>query len=139
MVSYSSYYKGTNSDSTYFGLAIDNTSGYLYCSDNTRSTIVRVNTLDASGGIFYNGGLITSPTGLALDLSGNYLYCCSGNNTIVKINTSDASAQVFSSDASLSNPVGLAFDTSGNLYCGNNILKFPPGISTPSVFYENSG
>ena len=83
------------------------------------------------------------PLGLAFDSSGNLFvstdcFCEPGSDTILEF-TPTGVESTFATG--LTNPRGLAFDSSGNLFVAESndfpdgdILKFPPGGGTPTVF-----
>jgi DNA-binding beta-propeller fold protein YncE len=88
------------------------------------------------------------PVGLAFDSSGNLFvstecFCDSGSDTILKF-TPTGVESTFATG--LTFPRGLAFDGSGNLFVAEanaipdgDILKFPPGGGTPTVFASGFG
>ena len=83
------------------------------------------------------------PLGLAFDSSGNLFvstdcFCDPGSDIILEF-TPTGVESTFATG--LTNPRGLAFDSSGNLFVAESndfpdgdILEFPPGGGTPTVF-----
>jgi sugar lactone lactonase YvrE len=133
------------------GLALD-AAGNLYIADMDDHRIRKVNTsgtITTVGGIgiagYYGDGgqaafaQFSSPSGLAIDASGNLYVADSNNNRIRKINTAGTATTVagngnygYSGDggaavnASLQNPLDVAVDSSGSLYIadrGNNRIR----------------
>ena len=124
-----------------FGLAFDS-SGYLYCSNNASSSIIKISPDATTVTTFCLDPSLSSPVGIAFDSSG-YLYCpSSGYNIILKISPDGTTVTTFSSDASLNGPRDIAFDTSGNLYCScinnSSILKFSPDGTTVTTFSSDA-
>lgn len=131
------------------GLAID-TQGNLYVADTGNFTIRKVSasgvvtTIAGSAGIKGSSdgrgasALFSSPTGIAVDATGNLYVTDTGNNTIRKIDTTGQSSTIAGtpgvtgavdnsgSAASFNGPTGIAVDSSGNLYvadCGNDTVR----------------
>jgi uncharacterized protein (TIGR03437 family) len=125
-----------------FGLAAD-TAGNVYIADALNNRVRRVNasgtisTFAGTGGFSFSGdggqaasAGVASPSGLAVDSSGNLYIADFGNNRVRKVNTAGvistyaggAPVPGFSGDggkavgAGLFGPGGLAIDAVGNLY-----------------------
>jgi sugar lactone lactonase YvrE len=99
-----------------------------YVANALNNEIVKVDT-SGKQSVFTSGGNLSTPVGLAFDVSGNLYVASKGNNEIVKVDPSGTQS-VFTSGGNLSAPYGLAFGASGNLYVaneGNNeIVKVDP-------------
>src|SRR5438128_1242565 len=86
---------------------------------------------------------LSAPRGLAFDSIGNLFvstdcFCEPGSDTILEFTPSGVGSTFATG---LTNPRGLAFDSSGNLFVAESndfpdgdILKFPPGGGSPTVF-----
>jgi DNA-binding beta-propeller fold protein YncE len=127
-----------------FGLAFDS-AGNLYAADGSAQTIYKfapngARTVFVGPSAFATGAF---PVGLAFDSTGNLFvstncFCDPASDTILKF----APTGVESTFATgLTNPRGLAFDSSGNLFVAESndfpdgdILEFPPGGGSPTVF-----
>ena len=134
------------------GVAVD-LSGNVYVADN--NTIRKITPAGVVSSLAGNAGSgstdgqgygasFNSPTGLAVDMSGNVYVADSGNNKIRKItpagvvSTFAGSGNWGASDgignsATFDTPSGLAFDSSGNLYVSdmyNNRIRM---ITTPAA------
>ena len=129
------------------GIAVD-ASGNVYVADSSNSTIRKItpagvvttfaSTAPANGSADGAGRMagFSSPTGVAVDASGNVYVADTGNNTIRKITSAAVvttlagtagtfgSADGTGSAATFSNPYGVAVDASGNVYVAD------PGNST---------
>ncbi|PYJ72679.1 MAG: hypothetical protein DME75_03955 [Verrucomicrobia bacterium] len=99
-----------------FGLAFDS-AGNLYAADGNAQTA-----FDSSGNLFVSTDC----------------FCDPGSDTILKF-TPTGVESTFATG--LTNPRGLAFDSSGNLFVAESndfpdgdILEFPPGGGSPTVF-----
>src|SRR5437899_5042404 len=127
-----------------FGLAFDS-AGNLYAADGRAQTIYKfapngARTVFVGPSAFATG---VYPFGLAFDSSGNLFvstdcFCDPESDTILKF-TPTGVESTFATG--LTNPRGLAFDSLGNLFVAESndfpdgdILKFPPGGGTPTVF-----
>jgi sugar lactone lactonase YvrE len=127
-----------------FGLAFDS-AGNLYAADGNAQTIYKfapngARTVFVGPSAFATGAF---PVGLAFDSSGNLFvstncFCEPGSDTILKF-TPTGVESTFATG--LTNPRGLAFDSSGNLFVvesndfpDGDILEFPPGGGTSTVF-----
>jgi len=127
-----------------FGLAFDS-AGNLYAADGNAQTIYKfapngARTVFVGPSAFATGAY---PLGLAFDSSGNLFvstdcFCDPGSDTILKF-TRTGVESTFATG--LTNPRGLAFDSSGNLFVAESndfpdgdILEFPPGGGSPTVF-----
>ena len=96
------------------GLAFDS-SGYLYCSSTSGSTIYKIDITVPSVTPFITG--LSGVFGLAFDKYG-YLYCTNSNTgDILKIDTTNLIVTTFVSG--LISPAFLVFDSLGNLYCSS--------------------
>jgi sugar lactone lactonase YvrE len=131
------------------GLAIDS-QGNLYVADTGNSTIRKVTpsgvvtTLAGTAGMTGSAdgqgsaALFSSPTGIALDSSGNVYVTDTGNGTIRKITASGDSSTIAGTpgtmgssngtgaDALFNAPTGISVDPSGNLYVadsGNDTIR----------------
>jgi hypothetical protein len=135
------------------GLAFDS-AGNLYAADGGAQTIFKfaptgTRTVFVGPSAFAPGAY---PTGLTFDSSGNLFvstecfapfFCESGSDTILEF-TPTGVGSTFATD--LTTPRGMAFDSSGNLFVAEanpipdgDILKFPPGGGTPTVFASGFG
>jgi len=125
------------------GVAVDR-SGNIYVADNANNTIRKitsngiVTTLAGRGGwenSFSNGvganATFLSPSGVAVDESGNVYVADAGNNAIRKITSNGIVTTLagngsygFSNDtgtnATFNVPFGVAVDASGNVYVADN-------------------
>ena len=127
-----------------FGLAFDS-AGNLYAADGNAQTIYKfapngARTVFVGPSAFATGAY---PLGLAFDSSGDLFvstdcFCDPGSDTILKF-TRTGVESTFATG--LTNPRGLAFDSSGNLFVAESndfpdgdILEFPPGGGSPTVF-----
>jgi sugar lactone lactonase YvrE len=113
---------------------------YKFAPDGTRTVFVAPSAFDP--GVY--------PFGLTFDNSGNLFvstecfapfFCEPGSDTILKF-TPTGVGSTFATG--LTTPRGLAFDGSGNLFVaesfpGGDILKFPPGGGSPTVFASGFG
>src|SRR5205823_11778527 len=134
-----------------WGLAFDS-AGYLYAADGGAQTIFKfapngTRTVFVGPSAFAPG---ESPVGLAFDSSGNLFvsietFSDPGADSIVYF-TPMGVKSTFATG--LTTPRGLAFDTSGNLFVaeagvpeipGGDILKFPPGGGSHTVFASGFG
>jgi DNA-binding beta-propeller fold protein YncE len=132
-----------------WGLAFDG-AGNLYAADGGAQTIYKfapngARTVFAGPSAFAPG---ESPVGLAFDSSGNLFvsietFSNPGADSIVYF-TPTRVKSTFA--AGLTFPRGLAFDSSGNLFVAEanaipdgDILKFPPGGGSPTVFASGFG
>ena len=123
------------------GVAVDS-FGNIYIADSYNNRIRKVDTSgvistvagNVTGGYSGDGGAATSaelnsPSGIAVDSSGNIYFADSGNNRIRKVNSSGVISTVagngtqgYSGDggaatsAELNYPAGVAVDSSGNIY-----------------------
>jgi sugar lactone lactonase YvrE len=135
------------------GLAFDS-AGYLYGADGGAQTIFKfapngTRTVFVGPSAFAPGAY---PTGLTFDSSGNLFvstecfspfFCELGSDTILKF-TPTGVGSTFATG--LTYPRGLAFDSSGYLFVAESIpgipgdiLKFPPGGGSPTVFASGFG
>ena len=133
-----------------WGLAFDS-AGNLYVAaddylgDSNDQTIFKF-APDGTRTVFVGPSAFAAgayPLGLAFDSSGNLFvstdcFCEPGSDTILEF-TPTGVESTFATG--LTNPRGLAFDSSGNLFVAESndfpdgdILKFPPGGGTPTVF-----
>jgi hypothetical protein len=126
------------------GLAFDST-GFLYTVNGGNNTIVKFpavptpgNSQTASVLVPASGSGLFSSFGLVF--RAGFFYAASGGlGTIEKFDNSGVHVTpTFASTGAGTAPYGLTFDSTGNLYVANrnanNILMFPPGSGTPSVF-----
>jgi sugar lactone lactonase YvrE len=151
-----------------FGVAVEG-GGNVYVADTTNHTIRKVTpagVVSTLAGLAGNMGSSNgtgssarfySPTGVALDSSGNIYVVDQGNHTIRKVTSagvvttlaglagSSGSSDGTGSAARFNNPTGVAVDGGGNLYVSdtNNsiIRKVTPGglVSTLAGLAGNSG
>jgi sugar lactone lactonase YvrE len=132
-----------------WGLAFDS-AGNLYAADGGAQTIFKfapngTRTVFVGPSAFAEG---ESPVGLAFDSSGNLFV------SIETFSDPEADSIVYFSPTGLKStfatgltfPRGLAFDSSGNLFVAEanaipdgDILKFPPGGGSPTVFASGFG
>jgi hypothetical protein len=134
-----------------FGIAVDG-AGNVYIADNSNSVIRKVSTTgiittvagNGTGGFSGDGGAATaamlqSPTGVAVDASGNIYIADAANSRIRKVNTSGIITTIagtgtpgYTGDggaataATVNSPVGVAVDGSGNIYIAdynNNVVR----------------
>ena len=107
-------------------LAVD-TVGNVYVADTQNNRIRKitpagvVSTLAGSGVAGFSDGKgksarFKSPTGIALDSSGNVYVADSGNNRLRKITPAGVVTTLWSSTDSKFKPYGVALDSSGNIY-----------------------
>ena len=162
---------GTGSSARFnwpFGVAVEG-GGNVYVADTTNHTIRKVTpagVVSTLAGLAGNMGSSNgtgssarfySPTGVALDSSGNIYVVDQGNHTIRKVTSagvvttlaglagSSGSSDGTGSAARFNNPTGVAVDGGGNLYVSdtNNsiIRKVTPGglVSTLAGLAGNSG
>jgi DNA-binding beta-propeller fold protein YncE len=132
-----------------WGLAFDSAGYYLYAADGGDQTIYKfapdgTRTVFAGANKFAPGAY---PIGLAFDSSGNLFvstecFCDPGSDTILKFTAGVPSTFAMG----LTFPRGLAFDSSGNLFVAEanaipdgDILKFPPGGGSHTVFASGFG
>ena len=127
-----------------FGLAFDG-AGNLFATSVDDQTIYRF-TPDGTRTVFVGPGAFspdpfTYPVGLAFSSSGNLFVSTEGNpgNDSILVFAPDATESTFATG--LTQPRGLAFDGAGNLFVAEtrpaplgDILKFPPGGGSPTVF-----
>jgi len=137
-----------DSEAAVFGLVFDST-GNLYAAAAGAQTIYKF-APNGARNVFVGPSAFVAghyPFGLAFDSSGNLFVstdcfapdlCAPGSDTILKF-TPNGMESTFATG--LTNPRGLAFDSSGNLFVAESnpapdgdILKFPPGGSSPTVF-----
>jgi DNA-binding beta-propeller fold protein YncE len=134
-----------------WGLAFDSAGYYLYAADGGDQTIYKF-APDGTRTVFvgppnaFNPG--ESPVGLAFDRNGNLYvsietFSDPGADSVVyfsptRVKTTFATGLTF--------PRGLAFDSSGNLFVAEanaipagDILKFPSGGGSPTVFASGFG
>jgi len=133
-----------NADQANWGLAFDS-AGNLYAADGSAQTIYKfapngARTVFVGPSAFATG---VYPVGLAFDSTGNLFvstncFCDPGSDTILKF-TPTGVESTFATG--LTNPRGLAFDSLGNLFVAESndfpdgdILEFPPGGGSPTVF-----
>ena len=107
-------------------LAVDKV-GNVYVADTQNNRIRKitpagvVSTLAGSGVAGFSDGNGTSasfksPTGIALDSSGNVYVADSGNNRLRKITPAGVVTTLWSNTDSKFKPYGVALDSSGNIY-----------------------
>jgi uncharacterized protein (TIGR03437 family) len=130
------------------GLAVDG-AGNLYISDFSNNRVRKVTpggvitTLAGNGLAGYlgdggpaTGAQLTTPVGLATDVSGNVYIADTGNNAVRVVNSSGIISTVagnglagYSGDdgeavlAMVGSPTGVAVDASGNLYISDGSLR----------------
>ncbi len=113
--------------SNYF-MAFD-AAGNLYEAD--ASSIIKITPAGVQS-TFASGFAANTPTGIAIDPSGN-VYLSSTSNIIYKI-TPAGSVSTFLSSSTLNSPYGMVFDNAGNLYIasysGGTIFQIPYGTTT---------
>jgi len=134
-----------------WGLAFDS-AGNLYAADGGAQTIYKfapngTRTVFVGPSAFAEGEY---PVGLAFDSSGNLFvsietFSDPGADSIVYFSPTGVKSTFATG---LTTPRGLAFDTSGNLFVaeagvpeipGGDILKFPPGGGSHTVFASGFG
>src|SRR5438034_8169972 len=137
---------GDNEPQPSWGLAFDS-AGNLYAADGGAQTIYKfapngTRTVFVGPSAFAEGEY---PVGLAFDSSGNLFvsietFSDPGADSIVYFSPTGVKSTFATG---LTTPRGLAFDTSGNLFVaeagvpeipGGDILKFPPGGGSHTVF-----
>jgi sugar lactone lactonase YvrE len=133
------------------GLAFDS-AGNLYAADGGAQTIYKF-APNGTRNVFVGPTAFAPgayPTGLTFDSSGNLFvstecfspfFCEPGSDTILKF-TPTGVGSTFATG--LDYPRGMAFDSSGNLFVAEaklpgDILKFPPGGGSPTVFASGFG
>jgi hypothetical protein len=137
-------FDGTGSNALFnapTAIAVDS-SGNLYVADTGNSTIRKispsgvVSTLAGFAGL--TGDLdgtgssarFSSPTGVAVDSSGNVYVSDTGNSAIRKISPAGVVTSLVGSAAGINQPCGIAVDGSGDLYVVNSgtlsLLKITP-------------
>jgi sugar lactone lactonase YvrE len=128
-----------------FGLAFDG-AGNLYAADSgsdTAAPTIYKFAPDGTRTVFVGPSAFTDdfPVGLVFDSSGNLFVSTEGNpgNDRILVFAPDATESTFATG--LTTPRGLAFDGAGNLFVSEtlaaplgDILKFPPGGGSPTVF-----
>ncbi len=143
------------------GVAVD-AAGNLYVADTANNRMVEYNTPATSdtladtifGSCSTTGGTtLCSPSGVAVDSSGNVYVADSGRNRVLEYNTpltTDTVADaVFGQNGSftssscgigpgeLCHPVGVAVDSSGNVYVAdknnNRVLEYNTPLTTDTV------
>jgi hypothetical protein len=135
------------------GLAFDS-AGNLYAADSGAQTIYKfapngTRTIFVGLSAFAPGAY---PAGLTFDSTGNLFvsteciapfFCDPGSDTILKF-TPIGAESTFATG--LTTPRGMAFDSSGNLFVAEanpipdgDILKYPPGGGSPTVFASGFG
>jgi len=127
-----------------WGLAFDST-GNLYVADGDAQTVYKF-APNGTRSVFVGPSVFApgeNPVGLAFDSSGNLFvsietFTVSGADSIVYF-TPTGVKNTFATG--LTTPRGLAFDSSGNLFVAESnrapagdILKYPPGGGSPTVF-----
>jgi sugar lactone lactonase YvrE len=134
-----------------WGLAFDS-AGYLYAADGGDQTIYKF-APNGARSVFVGPSAFApgeSPVGLAFDSSGNLFVSIEtfgdpGADSIVYFSPTRVKSTFATG---LTTPRGLAFDSSGNLFVaeagvpeipGGDILKFPPGGGSPTVFASGFG
>jgi RHS repeat-associated protein len=133
---------------------VGDASGNLYIADGNNNAIRKItpagvvttfagSATGASGSTNGTGtaALFNSPSGLAIDGSGN-LFVADGNNNAIRKITSAGVVTTFAS--SITSPAGLNFDASGNLivalYSPCKIIKISPaGVVTTIAGSGNAG
>lgn len=145
------------------GVALDN-SGNIYIADSLNHCIRKVSTEglistiagNGSIGLSGDGGLATSaqlntPSGVALDNSGNVYVADQNNNRIRKINTSGIISTVagissgYAGDgydatfALINGPYGIALDSSGNLYIADENNNRIRRVNTSGIISTIAG
>jgi len=133
-----------------FGLAFDST-GNLYATASGAQTIYKF-APDGTPTVFVGPDAFATgeyPAGLAFDSSGNLFisietFTDPGADSIVYFSPTGVKSPFATG---LTTPRGLAFDSSGNLFVaeagvpeipGGDILTFPPGGGSPTVFASGS-
>ncbi len=134
----STFVNNTHGLSAPSGLVFDQ-GGNLYVANILTNA---VNKITPAGVIstFASGSIVSNPTYLAFDGSGNLVV--STNSQIIKVTSSGTISTFIGSVANLGIPEGLAFDGSGNLYIAsfqqNVIFKATPGGSV-TTYIGNTG
>lgn len=134
------------------GFAVQDTAGNIYVSDFSAhrvrkiSTTSKISTFAGTGISGFSGdsgpaasAMLSYPTGLAIDASGNIYIADGGNNRIRKVDTSGTITTIagtgtagYSGDdgpalqATFNQPFGLALDSTGNLFIsdiGNSVVR----------------
>lgn len=113
-----------------FGMTSDS-AGNIYTINNMNRAVK----YDASGAVLLlysppGSGQFSTPTGMALDPSGNLYVADTGNNRIVKFNSGGSPVAFAMTGPPLNSPIGIATDSVGNVYVvdsGNNrVVKYDP-------------
>jgi len=116
------------------GVAVD-TQGNVYFTDSGNHRVCRItnggilSTVAGSGmtGSSGDGGAasearLNSPTGIAIDASGNLFISDTGNRRVRRVDAgTGAITTVFSESQGLQSPAGLAMDASDNLYVADKV------------------
>jgi sugar lactone lactonase YvrE len=148
------------------GLALDR-SGNLYIADSSNSIVRKVDTngiittmAGAAGKFGFSGdggpatqALLSYPTGIATDTSGNLHIMDLGNNRVRMVNASDGNIStiagtgavgnsgdgVLATKATFNYPMGIAVDSSGNVYIADQNNAIIRRISTSGIINTVAG
>jgi hypothetical protein len=112
--------------STPKGIAADG-NGNVWTANSGNNTATEIDALGGSstdttgylsGASGYSAGPLSTPSAVAIDVSGNAWLTNAGNNTVTELNPAGTSGRVFSG-GNLSSPSSLAIDASSNIWIAN--------------------
>lgn len=110
---------------------LKNDAKYALNIQRERVNRAKVNTANVNKKIVIDQ--FQSPTGIAIDSSGNLYVACYSDNSIMRV-SKDKKNTIFVKNQLINGPIGIAIDKFDNLYVanyeGNNILKIAPNGRT---------